>query len=62
MDNEFQEQAEKDLEEVSKLEKHVILVNNYFVVYFATDFVCFFTRLFFFLFLASKKNGIVKTF
>ena len=27
LDNEFQEQIENDLEEVSKLEKHVILVN-----------------------------------
>ena len=31
LDNEFQEQRENDLEEVIKLEKHVILVNYYFV-------------------------------
>ena len=41
LDKEFQEQIETDLEEVIKLEKHVILVNYYFVAYFAKNFVCF---------------------
>ena len=39
--NKFQEQIENDLEEVIKLEKHVILVNYYFVAYFTKNFVCF---------------------
>ena len=39
LDNEFQEQIEGDLEEVSKLKKHVILVNYYFVAYFVKNLV-----------------------
>ena len=39
--NDFQEHIENDLEEVNKLEKHVILVDCYFVAYFAKNFVCF---------------------
>ena len=45
LDSEFSEQIENDLEQVNKLEKHVILVNYYFVAYFAKIFV--FTPLFF---------------
>ena len=41
LNNEFQEQIENDLDEVIKLEKHVILVNYYFVSYFGKNFVCF---------------------
>ena len=51
--SEFQEQIENDLEEVIKLEKHVILVNYYFVAYFAKNFVCF-SLLFFSLFQILK--------
>ena len=48
LDNEFQGRIENDLEEVNKLEKHVILVNIYFVVYFAKNLVCFHSSLFLF--------------
>ena len=40
-DNKFQEQIGNDLEKVNKLEKHVNLVNYYFVDYFANNFICF---------------------
>ena len=40
LDNEFQEQIGNGLEEVNKLEKHVISANYYLVAYFAKNFVC----------------------
>ena len=46
LDNQFQEQIENDLEEVSKLKKQAVLVNYYFVAYFVKNLVCFHSSLF----------------